>query len=115
MLDRLKSKLWIDALRRSVELHGDYAVIARHGDDSAGQIFIRVISRDGREALIGQAMSMTGDRQWRVLCPFETQSASIQDLLDREASRDPDCWIIDVETRAIELYLREPLMGELGE
>jgi hypothetical protein len=123
----IKAKLWVDAYRRNVELQGGQVTIARHGDDSAGLIFLRICLTDGREALLAPYTAMTGERRWRIMRHFhlgqkhDTATADapvlseIETLLRREIDRDPDCWIIDVETRRAEHYLLEPVDGPLEE
>jgi hypothetical protein len=123
----IKAKLWVDAYRRHVELQGGQVTIARHGDDSAGLIFLRICLPDGRDALLAPYTAMNGERRWRVMrhlqapvAPgaerLEDHSASdVDTLLRREIKRDPDCWIVDVETRRAEHYLLEPVDGALEE
>lgn len=123
----IKAKLWVDAYRRHVELQGGQATIARHGDDSAGQIFLRICVRDGREALLAPYTAMNGERRWRVMRHLQArvmpdttwvedrELGDIDTLLRRETDRDPDCWIVDVETGRADHYLHEPVDGVLEE
>jgi hypothetical protein len=123
----IKAKLWVDAYRRHVELQGGQVTIARHGDDSAGLVFLRICVRDGRVALLAPYTAMNGERRWRIMrhlqAPVAPDVAGVEDrevgdietLLSREIDRDPDCWIVDVETRRVDHYLHEPVDGVLEE
>lgn len=120
MVVNVKARLWVDAYRRNVELRGGQVVIARHGDDSAGQIFLHIFVHGGREALLAPYTAMTGERRWRIVRnlhdaarTLEDRASEVETILRREVDRDPDCWIIDVETRSPEHYLTEPVDGEL--
>jgi len=58
---RLTSGFITGALVRRVEGEGAYATIARHGDDTAGAIFVLVDGLEGRVALYGPALPRMDD------------------------------------------------------
>ena len=106
---RLKAKFWVAAYLRQVQLSDAFATVARHGDDDAGHIFIRVMDRDGRCGLLSAATDLDGNRAWRVIQALSEVEDSFEDLLQREILRDSDCWIIDVEDRLGHHYLTEKI------
>ena len=43
---RLKSEIWVKAYLRRCTVNGASGVVARHGDDDAGAIFIKIVRQD---------------------------------------------------------------------
>ena len=43
---RLKSEIWVKAYLRRCTVNGASGVVARHGDDDAGAIFIKIMRAD---------------------------------------------------------------------
>lgn len=106
---RLRSEIWVKAYIRRCASAGVMAVVARHGDDDAGAIFIRINRLDGTSVLYGPAPagldSGALDREW-VMRPAARGAsgpgpdAAIDAVLAREVDFDTDLWIIEVEDRA---------------
>jgi hypothetical protein len=108
---RLKAKFWVAAYLRQVQLSDAFATVARHGDDDAGHIFIRVMDHDGRSGLLSATTDIDGNRVWRVVQALTKMESNLDELLEREIKRDSDCWIIDVEDRLGHHYLTEKIEG----
>lgn len=107
---RLTSDLWVKALIRRVFGEGGFAAIERVGASDAGAIFIRVRDRNGGETLLAPApqslfeSTNPGDRLFERRIAEE--SAGYADVvLAREASFDPDLWVVEIETDHPEAYL----------
>jgi len=107
---RLTSDLWVKALIRRLYGAGDFAAVERVGAAEAGAVFVRVRRRDGVETLLApapQSLFETARPEDRL---FETRvavatAAEIDALLSREASFDPDFWVVEIETERPETYL----------
>jgi hypothetical protein len=102
---RLATAMWVRAFVRSCGAGGAIAVVARHGDDAAGAIFIKVNRLDGTARLFGPAPAGldTGQRERRWVAHFAREAVSepeIDAYLLRQVEFDPDLWVIEVEDRA---------------
>ncbi len=102
---RLKAELWIKAYLRGVAAGGAFATIARHGDDDAGAIFIKVNRLDGTADLYVPAPTglgeteRGGERLWTSGAGSPSREADIDARLKREISFDSDLWLVEVEDR----------------
>ena len=110
---RLKAEIYIQALTRRVFAAGAAAYIVRRGDADAGGLFVRVNRLDGHSAILTIFTNMDGARIWRVLAALDTPDAEADALLVREAARDPDIWIVEIEDRQGRHFLDEPVEGAL--
>jgi hypothetical protein len=104
-LMRLKSEIWVKAYVRRRASHGHFAVVARHGDDEAGAIYIKINRLDGTVIVFGPAPgglddTGDGDRQWMRLHPAPTLTEAEADaLIERAGQFDADLWLVEVEDR----------------
>jgi hypothetical protein len=113
---RLKSEIWVKAYLRRCAGHGAPAVIARHGDDDAGAIYILINRLDGHAILFGPAPAGRDDSDLgRLFAPClagrlvpETEA---QSYLAREMRIDSDLWIIEVEDRQGRHFLGDDLIS----
>jgi len=102
---RVTSSLWVGAYVRRCHAEGAVAIVARHGADEAGAIFIVVDRLSGAADLYGPAPqslfadSRPSDRIFQRLIENDAMTA-VTDRLDRETRFDPDLWIVTVEDRA---------------
>ncbi len=101
---RLKSEIWVKAYIRRCAGAGLSAVVARHGDNDAGAIFIRINRLDGTSVLFGPSPAgLSGAEEDRLWVPCLSESgatdAAVEAYLTREAEFDSDLWIVEVETR----------------
>ncbi|MGI9440416.1 MAG: DUF1491 family protein [Parvibaculales bacterium] len=109
---RLKAGIYVNALVRRIFAVGSAAFVARHGDDDAGGIFIRVNRLDGHSGLLTQFSGMEGEAGWRVLATPQTPDSEVDALLQREINRDPDLWVVEIEDKAGRHFLEEKIMGD---
>ncbi len=108
---RLKSEFYVQALVRRVQGSLSAAYIARRGDADAGGIFIRVVQPDGTSGLLTLSTGMDGERVARVVLPLQSADADIDARLAREAQRDPDIWVVDIEDAQGRHFLEEKIDG----
>ncbi|MFN0218069.1 MAG: DUF1491 family protein [Hyphomicrobium sp.] len=99
---RLRSIIWVKAYVRRCAVSGAAAVVARHGDDDAGAILIRVERRDGQTAVFQPAPAgredADYDRRWVACFPeMFVAREKADDLIARETRFDSDVWIVDVD------------------
>lgn len=102
---RLKAEFWIKAYLRGVAAGGAFATIARHGDDDAGAIFIKVNRLDGKADLYVPAPTGLGEadrgeeRLWTLGTSIGCGEPEVEARLAREVGFDSDLWVIEVEDR----------------
>jgi hypothetical protein len=101
---QLTSEIWVKAYLRQLSGQSIAAAVVKRGDASAGAVFIKVATLDGRAALLGPAPSglvtSDGERRWCVLMAGEkTAERDVDNRLTRERSFDPDVWVLEVEDR----------------
>src|SRR6185437_1571916 len=87
---------------RTAEVGGGFATLRRRGAAEAGAVFIVLDLLDGRCALFapGPSDETLGERRFVRAHKAEwVDSAELSARLEREAKRDPDLWIVDVERR----------------
>jgi hypothetical protein len=100
---RITSELWVKAFLRRVMADGHFAAVVRHGDNTAGAIFVKVIRRDRMARVFGPAHSgfetRDGSRAFVALLDgAAVDEAQVDDALAREQRFDSDLWVIEVET-----------------
>jgi hypothetical protein len=112
---RLKSEIWVKAYLRRCAVNGASGVVARHGDDDAGAIFIKIMRSDQMAAVFSPAPAGLDDadldRRWvsRFNNGFVADTEA-DALLKREASFDSDVWIVEIEDREGRHFLGDELM-----
>ncbi len=107
---RVKSEIWISALVRRIFSAGGFAAIERRGAEEAGAIFVRARHRDGLQTLLApapQSFFETDRPDGRIFeARLERQAPEEVDAaLAREASFDPDFWLVEIEVEKPEDYL----------
>ena len=112
---RLKSEFYVQALVRRVQAAfsdgGASAYVARRGDADAGGIFVRVDRLDGSAGVLTLYTDMDGERKARVVLPPETPAQEAAAHMAREAARDPDIWLVDIEDAKGRHFLEEKIDG----
>lgn len=107
--ERLPTKVWIDALMRRAQVSGAAAFVLQKGDESRGDVLIKVSSLDGFARAYVPRTSMEGERMFVNL---ESQNVGpeeceVDDYVRRAKDRDRDLWIIEIEDREGRHFLTE--------
>ncbi len=116
---RLRAEFWVKGYIRRCTVEGAAAVVVRHGDDDAGAIFIKINRLEGTGLLFAPAphgLSGAGsDRRWVAVIAADVGPESGADgFLAREASFDPDLWLVEVEDRNGRHFLDDGLADPAG-
>ena len=96
---RLKSSLWVAAQVRLCSRLGIPATVARHGDDDAGQILVKLnrLDRGCSVHVMGRG-GPDGRRRWHAATgggPVDEQTCGA--YIAREIGRDPDLWVLEID------------------
>jgi hypothetical protein len=106
---RLKSHIWVSAYLRRLNSSFISAALVRRGDSDAGAIYIKVSRLDGTcqvyaplsaymvEAMPGDALILDEGRAWQPVYAPHAAEADADNYLAKQASRDPDIWILEIE------------------
>lgn len=107
---RLKSHIWVSAYLRRLNAAFIPAAVVRRGDADAGAVYIKVAALDGTcqiyAPLSAQLAEMTQSdslvledgRAWQPVFTPHAQEMDADAYLSKQAGRDPDIWILEVET-----------------
>lgn len=103
---RLRSDIFVSALLRRVFSAGGFAAVEKKGSEEAGAIFIRQRFRDGLETLFAPAPQNffgedDGGRRFEKRLE-KAEPQALEEMLQRELRFDPDLWLVELETDAVE-------------
>lgn len=114
---RVRSAIWVSAYLRRCAAAGIFAVVARRGEESAGAIFIKLVSDAARTRLFAPAPQMViedapDERRFVAARDgSEMDEAEADRIIAREIDFDPDLWVIAVEDPQGRHFLDHSLVG----
>jgi hypothetical protein len=106
---RVKSHIWVSAYLRRLNASFVSAALVRRGDADAGAVYIKVAALDGTcqvyaplsaqlaEMTPGDSLILEEGRAWQPVYSPSAAEAEADAYLARQAGRDPDIWILEVE------------------
>ena len=103
---RLRSKIWVQAYLKRLELQTIAAYVTSHGDDHSGVILIKVMKMDGSAQLYQKTFDLQNNRNAWVKI-FEGLDVDIDTLLEKQKANDPDLWVVEIESASGQNYLDE--------
>lgn len=104
---RLAAGIWVAAYLRRLGLADLPAYVTRHGDDTAGAVLVKCATLDGRASLWAREWDFeTDQRPW--ICLSQAPERDIDAEIARHAGRDPDLWVIEIESRDGRTLLDQP-------
>lgn len=111
MSPRLNAKLWVGSLLRRVNQVGDFATVAKKGDETAGQVILVARRRNGHMQVFTRTMNSLGEYSWTVAVENNQEElGKINEYLERQARYDPDLWIIELDTDNPERFVDDELI-----
>lgn len=95
---RLAAGLWVSAYLARLGLANIPAYIVARGDDVAGAVLVKCAHLDGTATLWQREWDFETDtRPWRVI--EAGPEAQVDAAAARARGRDPDLWIVEIESR----------------
>lgn len=109
---RLKSHIQVKALIRRCDLAAIGCVVTARGDPDAGAILIRLDGREAGAAVLSQTRRADGTLAWmRATGAALVADADADAYIARQRQRDPDLWVVEIETAAPETLLDVPIIA----
>lgn len=105
MSARLPTGIVATALIRRVGQSGGFATVLARGGDQAGAILLLLRARDGTMRALERGIGGDG----RTALIDSTPKDSIEDYWRRRRSRDPDLWVIELDTPDAERFAAETI------
>jgi hypothetical protein len=103
---RLKTGLWIKALIRRCDLAAIAVAVLARGDGDSGAILIKLNLRDAGCSVLTQARGPDGELLWmRATGAVPVIEADADSYIARQRRRDPDLWVIEIESPSLETVL----------
>ena len=103
---RLRSKIWVQAYLKRLEIQNIAAYVTAHGDDHSGAILIKVIKMDGSAQLYQKTFDLQSNKNAWVRIS-EGIDKEIDSLLEKQKVYDPDLWVVEIESASGQNYLDE--------
>lgn len=109
MMERLPTRVWVEALVRRAEVAGAAGFIVQHGDDERGDVLIKVARLDGTAAAYIPSMDMEGDRIFLNVAAegVGPDEREVDEYVARARKRDSDLWVVEIEDREGRHFLTE--------
>ena len=96
---RLAAHMQVGAFLRLTQEQGDFATILRKGDATSGSILLVGRIRGSKPMIYERFPSLDGPATWEKLLRQDAPSEQdISDYLQKRGERDPDLWIIELDT-----------------
>jgi hypothetical protein len=109
---RLKSGIWVQALIRRCDMAAIGVVVAARGDADAGAILIKLDGRAAGCTVLAQARQPDGSLVWlRATGAAPVTEADADGYIARQRGRDPDLWVIEIDTAAPDRVLDTPVLS----
>lgn len=97
---RIPTELWVKAHLRRLSAQGVPAVIVRRGDPHGGMVILKVNRLDLGCRVLTQTRDLDGVLSWMPALKGElVPEAEADDYIARQTARDPDLWVVEIETR----------------
>jgi hypothetical protein len=108
---RLKTSIQVKALIRRCDLAAIGVAVTARGDPDAGAILVKLCGRDAGVAVLSQTRRADGTLGWmRATGEAPVAEADADAYIARRRQRDPDLWVVEIETAIPETVLDDGLI-----
>ncbi|WP_304618135.1 DUF1491 family protein [Paracoccus sp. (in: a-proteobacteria)] len=107
---RLAAGLWVSAYLARLGLASIPAYVTARGDDVAGAVVVKCAHLDGQATLWSREWDFETDaRPW--IAAQTGPEREIDATIARQRARDPDLWVIEIESREGRTLLGDEGLG----
>jgi hypothetical protein len=108
---RLKSSIQVKALVRRCDINAIGVAITARGDPDAGVILVKLCGRDASATVLTQTRRTDGTLGWlRATGAAPVAESEADAYIARQRQRDPDLWVVEIETTAPETVLDDGII-----
>lgn len=97
--------LWVSALLRRASSAGAFATIVHRGDESRGDVLVKVTRARGEALLYAPAFNPEGPTEFERL--VAENEADVDEAIGKRLKADRDLWVIEIEDREGRHFLTE--------
>lgn len=112
MSDRLPSGTLVGALLRRVNDAGGIGMVLAKGDAQGGAILILTLDKGRDPKALERGFGPDGKARLTPTGPSDTDLPSITDYWRRRRTRDPDLWVIELDTPFAERFAAETMCDD---
>lgn len=94
---RLASGVLISAIKRIVEVEGDFATVLKKGDAVSGALLLIGQVRGANPKLYERYASLDGQTAWQMIDLKESSVDAVQEYWQKRCARDPDLWVFELD------------------
>lgn len=95
---RIKTDIWLGALRRRVEAAGGFATVIAKGEPDSGAVLLLLRDSSGTLTALTRVNLGDGKVSWQPIFENrEERDPAIQEALEKRRKFDPDLWIIELD------------------
>jgi hypothetical protein len=100
MEDRIPTELWVKAHIRRCNAEAIPAVVVHKGDATGGTVLLKLVQHRVGCRVLSQVRDLEGRLGWlSALGEAPVPESEADAYVSRAVARDPDLWVIEVETR----------------
>jgi len=97
---RLPTELWVKAHVKRCSVEGVPVIVARRGDPHSGIVILKLNQLEAGCRVMSQMRDLEGKLGWlEALDGALIPEAEADAYIARQAERDPDLWVIEIEDR----------------
>lgn len=97
---RIPTEFWVKAHLRRLSAVGVPAFVVRRGDPHGGMVLLKVNRLELGCRVLSQTRDLNGALCWMPAAGEDLLSErEADDYIARQTARDPDLWVVEVETR----------------
>ncbi|HEX8485169.1 DUF1491 family protein [Sphingomonas sp.] len=106
MSDRLPTGILVSALLRRVNDSGGMAAVVAKGNAQGGGVLVVILDRAGSARVFERGIGPAG----QIALIESTPSGSVDDYWRRRRARDPDLWVIELDSPQAERFAAETML-----
>jgi hypothetical protein len=108
---RLKTGIWLRALIRRCDLAAIPVAVVARGDEDAGAVLLKFNGGQSCCSVLTQARGQDGELLWmRTTGPIPVAETEADAYIARQRGRDPDIWVLEIETGSSEGFVDGPIV-----